>query len=65
MTVTQQGNCRHRHAVKAGDLLTTGELRGHAMKVVDTGRAFGAVLGKAMQPLPSGHGLIPALVTLR
>jgi hypothetical protein len=51
--------------VALGDLLTTSATRGHAMKAVDSGRAFGAVLGKALAPLNSGTGLIPVLVALQ
>ena len=35
-------------AIAAGDLLTTSSTRGHAMKALDRGRAFGAVIGKAL-----------------
>ena len=53
-------------AVEIGDLLTTSNTAGHAMKAVDHGRAFGAVLGKAMQPLAKGQkGLILVLVALQ
>ena len=38
---------------------------GHAMKAVDPQRAFGAVIGKALQPLASGCGLLPILVALQ
>jgi hypothetical protein len=48
-----------------GDLLTTSALRGHAMKADDPARAFGAVLGKALQPLTGCVGLIRVLVALR
>jgi hypothetical protein len=51
--------------VASGDLLTTSPTSGHAMKAVDRGRAFGAVLGKALRPLPGGRGLVPILVTLQ
>ena len=51
-------------AIEAGDLLTTSPTPGHAMKADDPARAFGAVLGKALQPLSSGEGLIPIIVTL-
>ncbi len=49
--------------IKVGDLLTTSPTAGHAMKANDSTRAFGAVLGKAIQPLESGQGLILVLVT--
>lgn len=52
-------------AIGAGDLLTTSSTPGHAMKAADPLRAFGAVLGKALEPLASGRGLIPILVTLQ
>jgi hypothetical protein len=51
-------------AVDAGDLLTTSETVGHAMKAADSSRAFGATLGKALEPLHAGSGLVPILVAL-
>jgi hypothetical protein len=51
--------------IRAGDLLTTSDRRGHAMRVTDLGRAVGSMIGKALQPLPSGQQLIPILVGLR
>jgi hypothetical protein len=51
--------------IKPGDLLTTAHLPGHAMKVLDHARAQGAILGKAMSPLPEGTGLVLVLVTLQ
>ena len=51
-------------SIKPGDLLTTSDTPGHAMKVSDSKKAQGAVLGKAMSPLPEGKGLILALVSL-
>ena len=54
------------HAVEVGDLLTTSNTAGYAMKAVDRERAFGAVLGKAMQPLAKGEkGLVLVLVALQ
>src|SRR5262249_51452225 len=35
-------------AIEPGDLLTTSETAGHAMKVTDHDRAQGAIIGKAM-----------------
>ena len=52
-------------AVAVGDLLTSSATPGHAMKAADPGRAFGAVIGKALAPLTSGKGLIPILVALQ
>jgi hypothetical protein len=52
-------------AIARGDLLTTCETPGHAMKARDATRAFGAVIGKALAPLESGTGLIPVLIALQ
>ena len=51
--------------VDVGDLLTTSTCPGHAMKAADRERAFGAVIGKALRPLPQGFGLVPILVSLQ
>ncbi|MFG2039874.1 hypothetical protein [Dactylosporangium sp. NPDC048998] len=51
--------------IELGDLLTTSPSPGHAMKAVDPGRAYGAVLGKAMASMRSGTGLLPVLVNLQ
>jgi hypothetical protein len=51
--------------IHPGDLLTTSELQGHAMKADDVDRANGAVLGKAMTSLDEGTGLILVLVNLQ
>lgn len=48
--------------IEIGDLLTSSETRGHAMKAERSARAFGAVIGKALSSLGSGLGLIPILV---
>jgi hypothetical protein len=52
-------------AIGVGDLLTTSETLGHAMKALDPLKAFGAVIGKALRPLISGQGTIPVLVALQ
>jgi hypothetical protein len=51
--------------IRVGDLLTTSDTPGHAMKAADPLRSFGTVLGKALRPLPHGRALIPILVTLQ
>jgi hypothetical protein len=51
--------------IEPGDLLTTSDLPGHAMKVTDHSRAQGAVLGKAMSSLADGEGMVLVLVTLQ
>lgn len=51
--------------IEIGDLLTTSATPGHAMKATDPGRAFGAVIGKALRSLAAGRGLIPILIALQ
>jgi hypothetical protein len=51
--------------IRVGDLLTTSTTPGHAMRVDDPRRAFGAVLGKALAPLSGGVGMVPVLVALQ
>jgi len=48
-----------------GDLLVTSYTPGYAMKGTDRSRMLGAVVGKALQPLQQGTGLIQVLVTLQ
>ncbi len=52
-------------SIEPGDLLTTSNVPGHAMKVTKHGKAQGAVLGKAMTGLSSGRGMVLVLVTLQ
>ncbi|MCG3197377.1 MAG: hypothetical protein GHCLOJNM_01862 [bacterium] len=52
-------------AVEPGDLLTTSDTPGHAMKVTDHAKAQGAIIGKAMTGLAEGAGLVLVLVTLQ
>ncbi|MDX2303601.1 MAG: hypothetical protein NW226_12425 [Microscillaceae bacterium] len=51
--------------IKPGDLLTTSNIAGEAMKVTDFDRARGAVLGKAMTALEGDSGYVLVLVTLQ
>ena len=51
--------------IGAGDMLTTSDTPGHAMKVNDHARSQGATLGKAMSSLKSGKGLVLVLVSLQ
>jgi hypothetical protein len=51
--------------VEPGDLLTTSDTPGHAMKVTDHARAQGAIVGKAMGRLAQGKGLVLVLVSLQ
>jgi hypothetical protein len=52
-------------SIQPGDLLTTSETPGHAMRVTDYTKAQGAILGKAMSALDEGKGLVLVLVTLQ
>jgi len=51
--------------IEIGDLLTTSATAGHAMKALDSTKAFGAVIGKALRPMEGGQGLIPVLIALQ
>jgi hypothetical protein len=51
--------------VEVGDLLTTSPTVGHAMRAQDAITAFGAVIGKAMQPIAHGRGFVAVLVALQ
>jgi hypothetical protein len=55
----------HHASIEVGDLLTTSDTLGHAMKASDPLKAFGAVIGKALRPLREGQGLIPILIALQ
>jgi hypothetical protein len=52
-------------SIEVGDLLTTSNTPGHAMKATDLSKVFGSVLGKALRPLREGQGLIPILIALQ
>lgn len=52
-------------SIARGDLLVTSSLPGFAMKGTDRQRMLGAVLGKALEPLKKGTGVIQVLVTLQ
>ena len=49
-------------AIEPGDLLTSSETPGHAMKVSDYDKAQGTILGKAMTSLEDGQGLVLVLI---
>ena len=51
--------------ITPGDLLVTSSTPGNAMKGTDRGRMLGAVVGKALEPLREGTGVIQVLVTLQ
>lgn len=52
-------------AIKAGDMLTTSPATGVAMRVNDTQKAFGAVIGKALTSLADGMGNVDMLISMR
>lgn len=52
-------------SIQPGDLLTTSNTPGYAMKATDHDQAFGTILGKAMTQLDSERGLVLVLVTLQ
>ena len=60
-----------RGAIRTGDLLVTSDVVGTAMKSLPievAGRTFhqpGTIIGKALQPLPSGQGEILVLLSLQ
>lgn len=51
--------------IEPGDLLTTSDVPGYAMKVTDHAKSPGATVGKAMSGLGSGRGLVLVLVNLQ
>src|SRR5579871_2273848 len=51
--------------IARGDLLVTSSRPGYAMRGTDRARMLGAVVGKALEPLPDGSGMIQVLVTLQ
>jgi hypothetical protein len=51
--------------IAVGDLLVSSSTPGHAMKGTDRSRMLGAVVGKALEPLAAGTGVIEVLVTLQ
>jgi hypothetical protein len=52
-------------AIQPGDMLTTSDMPGYAMLASDSNRSQGAILGKAMDALESGKGLVLVLVSLQ
>jgi len=51
--------------IKRGDLLVASSTPGHAMKGTDRSKILGAVVGKALENLDAGKGIIQVLVTLQ
>src|SRR5215469_2844119 len=51
--------------IAVGDMLTTSPTPGHAMKAADPQKAFGAVIGKALDKFEGGVGMVRILVSLQ
>jgi hypothetical protein len=51
--------------IQVGDMLVSSSLPGYAMKGTARGKLVGAVVGKALEPLRVGNGVIQVLVTLQ
>jgi len=51
--------------IARGDLLVTSSTPGYAMRGTDQSRLLGAVVAKALQPLPTGSGKIQVLIALK
>jgi hypothetical protein len=51
--------------IRRGDLLVSASIAGHVMRATDRERFTGAIVGKAMQELQSGRGVIEIAVTLQ
>jgi hypothetical protein len=51
--------------IQVGDLLVASSRPGYAMRGTNRSRMLGAVVGKALEPLPKGTGVIQVLVTLQ
>jgi hypothetical protein len=51
--------------IQPGDLLTSSDVPGEAMRAADHQRAQGAIIGKAMTPLADETGMVLVLVTLQ
>ncbi len=52
-------------AIRPGDLLTTSATAGHAMRCEGVERCFGRTIGKALEGLNAGAGVIKVLVMLQ
>jgi hypothetical protein len=48
--------------IRSGDLLTTSSVPGHLMRCPSPARCVGAIVGKALQPLPRGNTRILVLL---
>jgi len=51
--------------IAPGDMLTTSDVVGYAMKATDKEKSFGTIIGKAMSSLEKGEGIVLMLVNLQ
>ena len=51
--------------IKVGDLLVTSSTPGYGMKGTNRSKMLGAVVGKALEPMREGKGVVQVLVTLQ
>jgi len=56
---TENGN------IEAGDLLTSSNTPGHAMRCADTNKCTGTIIGKALESFDGDSGVIKIIVTLQ
>lgn len=54
-----------KNPIKVGDLLTTSDMKGHAMKVKSYKKAQGAIIGKALTDLNEGTGMVLVLLGVK
>ncbi|MEM4414211.1 MAG: hypothetical protein QXD59_08040, partial [Candidatus Caldarchaeum sp.] len=52
-------------AIQVGDLLVSSPIPGYAMKCPEASKCIGAVIGKALEPLQEGVGIVEIQVMLR
>jgi hypothetical protein len=52
-------------AISRGDLLVSANTPGYAMKGTDRTKMLGAIIGKALDPLPTGTGVIRVLLSAK
>ena len=57
--------CSESGPLRAGDLLTTSSIPGHAMRCAEPGAHPGAIIGKALESFTGQTGTVTALVTLQ
>jgi len=57
--------CGESGPIRAGDLLTSSSIPGHAMRCAEPAAHPGAIIGKALEPFAGETGTVTALVTLQ